>query len=314
MNDYDCIQQRRNMIVGGFVIVGIAIFIYLVFLFGELPVSFAKLTSYSVMVRFSSAPGVQENTPVQYCGYHIGRVTHVSPPKPRQENGVFIHEVTVTMAINKEYNTIPANAKAELIRRGLGSSYIELQTKPMTAEELDRLSPKFLQAGTMLTGYSGGGNEFLPQNIQNKLTTMADKISLLLDNVNAIVGDANNRKNLKTALANLSLATDESIDTLKKIRQFSANGAETMKTANTKINEVSETVVTTGQELSETLIELRRVLYKINNGQGTVGKLINDDRLYQNLLNSSEELQLSVEKMKKTFEKTSKDGIKLKLF
>ncbi|MCD4830819.1 MAG: MlaD family protein [Anaerohalosphaeraceae bacterium] len=316
MSDYDSIQQRRNMIVGGFVVVGIVVFIYLIFIFGEMPVSIAKLTSFPVNVRFPSAPGVQENTPVQYCGYHIGRVTHVSAPMlyKNEKNGLFSHQVMVTIAIDNDYKNIPSNTRVELIRRGLGSSYVELKTKPMRAEEFDKLEPRFLQAGMELQGYNSSGNEFLPADIQDKMNLVVEKVTLLIDNVNTVIGDEANRDNLKDILANLSVATEESIETLKQIREFSAAGNETMKTANAKISDVSETVINTGQDLSEALIELKRVLFKINNGQGTVSKLLNDDRLYENLLDSSEELQLSIEKMKKTFEKTSKDGIQIKVF
>ena len=286
------------MIVGGFVIVGSIIFMIMLFQFGELPTGIAKLTSFTVNVNFLSAPGVQENTQVQYCGYHIGRVIHVSPPKPYTDTaGLSTHQVTVSMAISNDYSEIPANVRVELIKRGLGSSYIELKSEPMLAADLEKLDPKYLKEGIKpLKGYTGTGSDFLPADLEDKIGILFNKVSLLLDSVNSIVGDRDNQNNLKTTMSNLAKATAESIETLKQIRSFSESGTQT------------------SEELASVLIEFRHVLYKINNGQGTVGKLINDDRLYENLINSSEELKLSLEKLKQTLDKTSRDGIKVKVF
>ncbi|MDD5133911.1 MAG: MlaD family protein [Phycisphaerae bacterium] len=307
MSDYEGIQNKKNMIVGAFVIIGVAIFIYMVFLFRELPTAMSRFTSYTVKAKFEYAPGIEADTPVRYCGYHIGRVTNVSPPVMEQNgSSQFTNRVTVTMAISRKYANIPSNVKVELVRKGFSSGHIEFTTEPMTAEELDKLSPKFLQEGMVLKGVSGS-SEFLPKDIQDKFNVLSDKLSVLLDNMNMIVGDKENQQNFKNALAGISKAADESAATLKEIRQFSAAGKETMITANEKILQSSE-------QLGETLIEIQRLLYKINNGDGTVGKLINDDKLYENLVDSSEELKSAIEKMNKTFEKTSKKGIKVSVF
>jgi phospholipid/cholesterol/gamma-HCH transport system substrate-binding protein len=308
MSDYDYLQQKRNMIVGAFVIVGVCIFAYMIFLFGELPVVAAKFTSYNVKVNFPFAPGVEKNTPVKYCGYDIGRVTYVSPPVPsKDEQGRFIHQVAVDMAISRDYANIPSNVNVELIRRGLGSSYIEMTSAPMEPNEFNSLEPKFLQGGMILQGRNGSANEFLPKEVQDKIETLFTKVTTLVDNVNVIVGDEQNQINLKNSLANLSKATEESIATLQQIKEFSKTGQE-------KLSSVSDSVMKTSEELGETLIEVRRVLNKINDGQGTVGKLVNDDQLYENLLDSSEELKASLEKIKKLIDKTSEKGIRLKIF
>ncbi len=308
MSDYDSIQQKRNMIVGAFVIVGLCVFVYMVFLFGELPVVTAKLTSYEVKVRFPSAPGVEKSTPVQYCGYPIGKVTNVSPPaRFRDEQGEFRYQVLVDMAISNDYNAIPSNVRVKLFRRGMGSSFIELFTTPMTEEQLQTLEPKYLRGGMVLQGESGTGSELIPEELQEKFKTFFTKVTILVDNVNTIVGDEQNKTNLKNTLANLSKATEESIATLQQIKEFSQTGRE-------KLSSISDSVAKTSEELGETLIEVRRVLNKINSGQGTVGKLINDDKLYENLVDSSEELKAALEKMKKLLDKTSEKGIQVKMF
>ncbi|MGA2916071.1 MAG: MlaD family protein [Sedimentisphaerales bacterium] len=304
MSDYDYLQNKRNMIVGAFVIVGVLVFAYMVFLFGELPVAVTKFTSYTINVRFPFAPGVQENTPIRYCGYQIGLVTKVEPPTLfKDKDGRLTPQVTVEMAIDRKYDNIPANVTVKLGKRGMGSSYIELSSAPLVADEVQ----KFLQPGVTLQGESGGGSEILPEELQDKIDTFFGKAATLMDNLNVVVGDANNQQNLKKSLANLSKATEESITTLQEIKEFSQTGKE-------KLASVSDSVMQTSEELGETLIELRRTINKINSGEGTVGKLINDDKLYNNLVDSSEELKAAIEKMKKTFQKTSEKGIKVSVF
>lgn len=302
MSDYDYLQQKRNMVVGAFVVIGTLVFAYMIFLFGELPVAVTKFTSYTIKARFPFAPGVQETTPVRYCGYQIGKVTHVSPPmSSKDKDDRYIHQIEVEMAIDNRYFNIPSNVKVRLGKRGMGSSYIDLSAEPMTAEEFDKLEPKFLRDGMTLQGQGDISElDLIPPAMQERINTFFAKVTTLAENLNAVVGDVNNQQNFKKTLANLSKATEESITTLQQIREFSQTGKE-------KMAYISE-------ELGETLIELRRVINKINSGEGTVGKLINDGKLYENLLDSSEELKLAIEKMKKTFQKTSEKGVKVSVF
>jgi phospholipid/cholesterol/gamma-HCH transport system substrate-binding protein len=296
------------MIVGAFVVIGVLIFAYMIFLFGELPVVMTKFTSYTIKVLFPFAPGLEQNTPVRYCGYQVGRVTYVAPPiQMTDKGGRVIHQVTAEIAISRDYYSIPSNVKVKLLRRGMGSSYIELSTVPMTVEDLDSLEPKFLQDKMTLQGESGAASEIMPEELQNKLESFFVKVTKLVDNANEIIGDEQNKANLKNSLANLSKVTEESIATMQQIKEFSAN-------ANQKMTVMSDSVLKTSENLGETLIEMQRVLNKINNGEGTIGKLINDDKLYENLVDSSEELKASLEKMKQTLEKTSQKGIRVKIF
>ncbi|OHB58605.1 MAG: hypothetical protein A2Y12_08290 [Planctomycetes bacterium GWF2_42_9] len=256
---------------------------------------------------FPNAPGVDVSTPVQYCGYPVGKVTDIAPPKPyRQPDGTFIYQVAVDVSISNDYNDIPSNARIKLFRRSMGSSFIEISNIVSSPEELNKLKPKYLTKGMEVQGETGG-NDLIPEDLQNKMKTLFVKVGVLVDNVNMIVGDPNNQANVKSTLANLSKATEESITTLQSVREFS-------NTANAKVATVSDSLIQTSDQLGETLTEIQRLVNKINAGHGTVGKLMNDDKLYYNLVESSEELKLALDKMKKVMDKTSEKGIQIKLF
>ena len=48
MADYNTMQRRRNMIVGGFVIIALCAFLYMVYKFQELPIVVGRLRSFEI--------------------------------------------------------------------------------------------------------------------------------------------------------------------------------------------------------------------------------------------------------------------------
>jgi phospholipid/cholesterol/gamma-HCH transport system substrate-binding protein len=66
----------------------------------------------------------------------------------------------------------------------------------------------------------------------------------------------------------------------------------------------------TFSHINETLIELETVLAKINNGEGSVGMLLNDDSLYVELDRSAKELNLLL----KDIRENPKRYVKFSLF
>jgi ABC-type transporter Mla subunit MlaD len=302
MADYNTLQKRRNMIVGGFVVIAFCFFIWMVALFGELPVAVSQLRSFKVMVNFPNAPGAQENTPVQYCGYQIGKVISVSPPFLfRDEQGRTYHQVKVTLAIEKRYIDIPSNVDIKLMKRGLGSSYIEFvvdPAKPLTPMDPERPETAYLVNGMVLQGSAGMSSEFFPLEVQDKIEALVDSVATLAGNINDIIGDRENQVNIKQTIANITTMTGQATETFKSIKDFSDAG--------------TEAVQGTAEQLDGILAELRVILDKIDNGDGTAGRLINDGRLYENLLDSSEELRMALEQLRNLATEAREKGIKLK--
>ena len=302
MADYNTLQQRRNLIVGGFVILAFCAFLWMIFIFGELPIIVSKHRSFKVLVNFPTAPGVQKNTPVNYCGYQIGKVTAVSPPEIPKNGSTDRHQVKVTLAIENKYTTIPSNIDIVIMKRSMGSSYIELQYDPSRSlEAIDPSRPEtaFLTNELVKQGTMSSASEFFPKEVQQKIENLVTSISILSENLNDIIGDDENKVNIKETLANVATATEQVQKTLVSIQKFSDKGA-------TAVENVSE-------QLGDTLSEIKSVAYKINNGDGTVSRLINDGQLYEDLLDSSEELKLALEQLKIMATEMNEKGIKIKL-
>ena len=323
MKDYESIQRRRNVIVGIFVVVGACALIWLIFKFGDLPSTVGGLRSFDVVVQFPSAPGVQKDTPVRFCGYQVGAVSKVVPPAVHRDlnTGRDYHQTRVVLSIHKRYHNIPSNVEVKLMTRGLGSSYIELVVDPATlpAPPLDPNVPesKFLFDGLLLQGSSGQTSEFFPAESQKKLDDLVNDLRMLIHNANDIIGDPNNKQNASNALANLSQATQRATQTMQKVEQtveefraFAAAGTSTLKNADAGIEKLILAMLEASEGLSKTVAELRVIVGAVSDGEGTVGKLVNDGRLYENLVDATDELQVLLKKLSLLTEQVKQEGFR----
>ena len=300
MSDYETTQKRRNMTVGIFVVAAVCALVWLIIKFGDLPGFVSGIGSFRVFVQFPTAPGVQRDTPVRFCGYQIGRVTKVKAPEILTDlnTGLKYHQTVVVLSIDKKYVNIPSGVEVKLMTRGLGSSYIELTVDPalpLTPRDPNRPETKFLTDKMFLQGSTGMTSEFFPAESQEKLEELVDSLRTLVNNANDILGDRVNKENLKTTLANLSEATNQATEALKGFQQFIASGIDTT------------------EQLTETMVEFQLVLEKINSGQGTAAKLINDGRLYENLLENSQQLEVLIEELRSFIAKARDKGLAIKV-
>jgi len=286
VSDYETTERKRNVIVGIFVLIALCAFVWLIFMFGDLPTAVTKLGSFEVFVQFPTAPGVQKDTPVRFCGYQIGRVTDVMAPAVRTDLNTQLayHQALVVLSIDKKYANIPSNIEVKLMTRGLGSSYIELTvdpTLPLTPRDPNRPETKFLVDRMFLQGSTGVTSEFFPAESQKKLEELINNLNTLITHANTILGDQQNKENIKASLANLSSAFGRATETL--------------------------------EELSKTTKELGIILEKINTGQGTAARLINDGRLYDELLENTQQMQVLLQELRTFVEKSNRKGLPIKL-
>ena len=346
MSDFEVKQKRRNIVVGLFVIIGLIALVWLLFKFGDLPMFVSDLDSYDVYVQFPTAPGVQRDTPVQFCGYQIGRVTHVQPPEKRIDlnTGEELYQILVILNINNKYNTIPSNVDVKMMMRGLGSSYIEFKQRPgMPLTRLVANDPNsvYLYQGAKLQGSTGMTSEFFPEESQEKLSELINGITAFVDSANKIMGNAENQSNFETTLANLAAVSEQAKSTLKAIEKLADSGTATLAHTETKMDEivaaatntskdiqefvntgtdllkktdersdkVAQVLIDAIEELGKASTQLRLVMEKINNGQGTVAKFINDPMLYDKLVEDTKQLDEVLTSMKTLIDKIQEKGL-----
>jgi phospholipid/cholesterol/gamma-HCH transport system substrate-binding protein len=329
VSDYEAAQRRRDVVVGLFVIVGLGALGWMIFKFGDLPTAITRMRSFQVYVQFPTAPGVMKDTAVRFCGYQIGRVTTVMPPQVRTDlnTGQMYHQTLCVLSINRKYTDIPCNVEVKLMTRGLGSSYLELKVDPnkLPAQPRDSndLSTCFLKDGMSLQGSTGMTSEFFPEESQEKLNLLVEGIRTFIDNANHIIGDPNNQRNLKATLANVTktseafpAAVDQAIammkdaqKTMEEFRRLATTGSDTLKSTDAKAERLVASMVTTSNEIGKAVSQLRVAVEKVNNGQGSAGRLINDGRLYEGLLEDTTQLNILLKDLKELIDKVSEKGL-----
>jgi len=298
VSDYETTQRRRNIVVGIFVVVAMCALVWLIFKFREFPTAISRYRSFQVFVQFPTAPRVQRDTPVHFCGYQIGRVIDVKAPERLADlnTGQEYHQTVVVLGIRKKYVNIPSNVEVKLMMRGLGSSYIELKVDPAKLpappRDPNRPETEFLVDKMLLQGSTGMTSEFFPEESQEKFEELVDTMKDVLDNANDIIGDPDSKENLKKILANVSDATKQVAETLEELQKFFVAGTEA------------------SEELRAMVRELRQILAKVNSGEGTAAKFVNDARLYEGLVESTEQLQVLLRELKSLIDKVNEKGFR----
>lgn len=153
----------------------------------------------------------------------------------------------------------------------------------------------------------------LTEAIKTQLVPLQEKFEKVLTNSNDLLVGINNvldqqgQQNLKNGLAELSQTMEQfhkastSINTILDVNKGQINGVVTnLNKVSTNFSKISDSL--DKADLGKTVVNLQKTLGKVDKmmanlqeGKGTMGKLINDEGLYNNLEKTSKELELLLE-------------------
>ncbi len=307
MNDR-VIQFRVGvMVLATAIIAGI-----LVVLFGDLP-SLVQST-YVLRMNFSDARGVSSGTPVRKNGILVGRVSSVMLD---ERGGVSV------MADIDSYVPVYRDETPRVASTILGDAEIELVAgrivpprQPVTSDEVLRgsvskdplssfsaLEPKVTASLESLTRASEAvaalsmnlEKTFLKDDIQldrtvKKLDTALDTFTLAMNNVNDIVGDAQARKRLKdsiNALPDVLVDLRESVGGISSTIEAADRNLQNLEGLSKPLGERGESMVQgidrAINRLDTVLVQAATFTQALNESQGTLGKLVRDPQVYNDL-------------------------------
>ncbi|MBB6112995.1 MlaD family protein [Mucilaginibacter lappiensis] len=247
---------------------------------------------------YRSVEGLALAKPVLVNGFQIGRVSSMK----LQPDG---HTI-VEFKIDPDY-VIPNNTLAKLSSTDLlGSKAIvfELGNSKVAAEDKD----------TLKADIQGSLAESL-QPIQKKAEMLISKMDSSLAAINKIL-NPNFQKNVDRSFMSIANSLQTLEGTTKKIDNLVAsqsghiNGILTnaeevsgsLKTSTTHLNGMtanfekvsndmaSSNIKQTLDNANKAMADLQATMAKINNGQGSLGLLMNDDKMYKNLTDASNNL------------------------
>ncbi|RZK82556.1 MAG: MCE family protein [Pedobacter sp.] len=248
--------------------------------------------------KYSHVDGLSVSKPVLINGFQIGRVDKLQ----LQPDG----SIVATLKIKGKYD-IPKNSIAKLESTDLlGSKAIvmALGTGGDYAVDGDTLNANVAK-GLMET----------VEPVQKKAELIIAKMDSILTSVNTIL-NPNFQKNVDKSFNSIAStlssleATSKKVDNLvgsegSRISAILANVeaiSNNLKQNNQKINGILNNINTitdqvaasnfkqTVDNANKAMADLQTVVAKINNGQGTLGMLVNDTKMYDNLNNASKNL------------------------
>ena len=250
------------------------------------------------LVIYNDIGGLDVNSKIFLNGYRVGEVSDVYFNKDRTG------KLTVVLGIHKAFK-IPENSVAELFSSDL------MGTKAVRI--LMSESDSYHEPGdTLSAGFSPG----IEQQIQEQILPLKDKAEQLMVSVDSVlqnlsyIFDQNTAQSLKHSVRNLEEGIESMNEILapkSKLRSFIAHiesisenldaNNEMIAHAIKNISAISDSLAnselkSTISRANETLEETHILLQKINNGEGTIGMLVNNDTLYHNLESVSRDLDI----------------------
>jgi len=283
----------KEVKVGFVAIFAIAMFVWG---FNYLKGSNIFFKSTSVYAIYPKVPGLAVSSPIIINGVQSGVVDNIyfHPDKSSR--------VIVELNISENELNIPKNSVAELISTDfMGSKAIGLKLgdSKEVLQSGDTLESEF--EVSMLEDFS---EQMLPikdkaESLMISMDTAVVKLTETLENLNGMFTEQNKR-NLSLALSNLK-TTLEGFDDLS--RTLNSTVKNKVNPAMDNFSQLADSIK--AWDVNSTLVKAQNaldnmslVLDKMNKGDGTMGKLMNNDSLYNNLTGATKEMEELLEDIK----------------
>jgi len=241
---------------------------------------FSPVSSY--YATYDNIDGLVPSSPVLIKGYKVGQVEEVKYDFTKEKSFV------IRISVSKDV-LLPKGAKIELFDNGLmGGKAIQIVYAPLTAgQEL------YAPGDTVESTVGIGLMAQVAGDLMPKIQSISEQADSLIRSLRAIT-ESKSLKNSMTSIEKTTANFDETSVQLKKM--MNNDVPRIMKDVNAvtgdlkKISGNLSTVdfAATFASINHTIANLNLLTDKLNSKEGTVGLLLNDKSLYNNLSNTAE--------------------------
>lgn len=236
--------------------------------------------------------GLQTGTQVSINGFTVGKVNDI---RFRDASG----KLLVTFTVDKNFD-FSQNSIAELYDTGIiGGKGIQI------IPVFDGAGPA--QSGDTLQARIRPG---ITELVQQKLTPLQLKVESAVSHADSIlinfnqVLDTATQTNLQQSIVGLNQLIRSLQSTTNRLDGFLRDNQQELDSAVGNIGEITANFATLSDSLSQaglsrtvrnlenTITSLDALLQRMEQGEGTMGRLLKDDSLYENLAEASRELDL----------------------
>ena len=297
----------KELRVGIVVIISLGLFYYG---FNYLKGSNIFKTGSFYYAEYPNVNGLSVDDPIFTKGFRVGKV---SSTKLNMETG----KILVQLQITNEEIKIPSNSEAIIASSGLlGGKEINLKLGD---------SQEYLEINdTLSSGTEGDLIDSFTSSLEPFEKSAMDAVTSI-DSVMKLVQSVLNQKNrdaldhgladLSITLSNLNSASAGLDNLIATEKGRLSNIITNLNTMSKNLSAFSDTL--TDMEIKQTIAEANLalsnangILTKINEGEGTMGQLVNNDTLYMNLESASKNL----DKLMIDFQENPKRYVHFSLF
>jgi ABC-type transporter Mla subunit MlaD len=147
-----------------------------------------------------------------------------------------------------------------------------------------------------------------------------DNLNVTLAGLAEIFGNVENRANIKASLANLAKASkkaDKAMDAMKEFadesRKAFVAATGSADSVGKRIDQLAIKLIDDAEKISTLLATINRIALKLEKGQGTAGKLINDPKLYNNLQDVAKQTSILLKEFSELVKTWKESGVKVKM-
>ena len=243
-------------------------------------------------VEYKSVEGLATSAPVTLNGLVVGKVASIT-----------INENDGSLMVELQLKTdfpISKSSVASIYEPGfIGGKQIAII--PNFNDKTLAVDGQRLQAGVKLGLTDKVGDQLAP--LQEKLEKLLVSTDKLISGLNNVLDD-NGQEDLKTGLAELSKTMEQfhkaskSVNSLLDENKTQINGIVTnFNKVSGEFSQISSSLNKadlgkTVNNLNATLAKVDGIMAELQAGKGSMGKLLKDDAFYENIKNTTKELEL----------------------
>jgi len=264
-----------------------------------------------IYAKYHDTKGLIVSNPVFVNGFQVGTVFEI------ENLNASLSEISVAIKMNNNYQ-IPVNSIATIQENPLGTNSIYISLGNATSYLKNGDTVKTAPATSLLGDFM---NTLSPMGEQFKKTI--DELRKVLVNINDVM-DEENKDHFKELITNLTKTSDNLNKSMASIQQmvdkqggsiaqtadnlngFTKNLADNNKKISNIINNLDSTSQSikdanlnkTIKEIQTALVGINLTLQKLNTGNGTAAKLMNDPAVYTELKNTINSVNTLVDDIK----------------
>ncbi|MDE7386272.1 MAG: MlaD family protein [Muribaculaceae bacterium] len=275
--------MKRNFYIGLSVLAALFILYFgLEFLKG---VNMFKASNYYT-ASYTNVAGLQVSAPVSVNGFKVGQVSNVEYEYDNPGH------VLVEMSLDKELR-VPKGSKAIIEADILGTATVRLEMAANT---------DFHGVGDKLIGETASGMmDNVSQNLMPAVGRILPTVDTLLNNVNTLVADpalaasVARLDQITASLASTLNSLNRSVQSLPQVMTDVKGITQNLDSMSRNLNSLTARldnagIETTLKNVESISVQLKDLTTALNSDESSVGQLLHDPNLYNNLNNAAASL------------------------